>query len=258
MICLSKNKKDEYVNRFAQGANLPIKDYGEGYEYSLEPVLIRGLGKRKIIQYRIEKGLPFYYMDSGYFGNYPSKNNPRGFKVYHRIVKNDLQHTWIMEYPDDRLKKLDIKIDDIRFKKQGYILLVTPSEKPCKFYGISRNEWIESTINKIRFYTDREIKIREKSSRKERVQNTVFQDLENANVMVTYQSIAAVESIISGVPAITLAPTAADPVCEKDISNIESPRVKSRQTIYKWASGLCYGQFHNKELDSGEAYRLLE
>jgi len=75
--------------------------------------------------------------------------------------------------------------------------------------------------------------------------------------MVTYQSIAAVESVISGVPAFTLAPTAADPVCDKDLSKLEDPTIQHKDKLYAWAHHLAYGQFHTDEFANGLAYRRL-
>ena len=51
MICLSKDLRDDYVNAFARGAELPIYDYSYNWKDSDEPILIRGLGKRNIIKY---------------------------------------------------------------------------------------------------------------------------------------------------------------------------------------------------------------
>jgi hypothetical protein len=76
--------------------------------------------------------------------------------------------------------------------------------------------------------------------------------------MVTYQSIAAVESVLYGVSAFTTAPTAADPVCDKDISRIESPTQQDSHKVYKWACHLAYGQFHNEELQNGTAHRIIK
>jgi len=81
--------------------------------------------------------------------------------------------------------------------------------------------------------------------------------LDNCHALVTYQSIAAVESVLYGVPAFTLAPTAADPVCDKDLSLIENPTKQDEHKIYKWACHLAYGQFHNDELRDGRAYKIL-
>jgi len=253
MICLSKNKTDEYVNMFAKGANLPIQDYS--FNYGDNPIMIRGLGKKVLIHSCLKNNHTFYYMDSGYIGNYKSLSNPMGYKVYHRIVKNDLQHNKIIERPDDRWKALKQPIEKRKHGK--HILLVTPSDKPCKFYGIDRNLWVEQTISLIKKYTDRPIVIRDKAPRQQRVAKTIYEDLNNCHALVTYQSIAAVESVLYGVPAFTAAPTAADPVCDKDLSLIENPTHQDMDKIYKWACHLAYGQFHNTELNNGEAWRIL-
>ena len=253
MICLSKNKTDEYVNMFAKGANLPIQNYD--YDFKNNPILIRSMGKRKLIHWCWENNHTFYYMDSGYVGNYKSANNPNGWKYWHRIVKNDVQHNKIIDRPDDRWKALEYPIEN---KKTGkHILLVTPSEKPCKFYGVSRDDWVSKTVAEIKKHTDRPIRIRDKASRPERVIKTIFDDLKNCHALVTYQSIAAVESVLYGVPAFTMAPTAADPVCDKDLSLIEHPTLQDKDKIYKWACHLAYGQFHINEMKTGEAWRML-
>jgi hypothetical protein len=213
------------------------------------------MGKRRLIHECWEQKHTFYYMDSGYVGNYKSVTNPQGWKLWHRIVKNNIQHSDIVARPDDRWKRLDYPIHS---RKQGtHILLVTPSEKPCKFYGIDRDTWVRTTIEEIKKYTDRPIVVRDKATRQQRISNTIFDDLKDCHALVTYQSIAAVESVLHGVPAFTLAPTAADPVCDKDLSLIEDPTLQDEHKIYKWACHLAYGQFHVDEFKDGSAYRML-
>jgi len=253
MICLSKNLSDEYVNMFAQGAKLPIYDYD--HNYGNETILIRSMGKKKLIHECWKNNHIFYYMDSGYVGNYKSLTNPHGWKLWHRIVKNDVQHSEIIDRPDDRWRRLDYTIHK---RKQGsHILLVTPSEKPCKFYGIDRDAWVAETVAEIKRHTDRPIVVRNKAVRQQRIVRTIFEDLENCHALVTYQSIAAVESILYGVPAFTMAPTAADSVCDKELSLIENPSQQDEHKIYKWACHLAYGQFHIDEMKNGTAYRIL-
>jgi len=254
MICLSKNLKDEYVNAFALGAGLPVKDYS--YDFKKGPILIRGMGKRKLIWQCWHNEIDFYYMDSGYVGNYPSTQNPHGWKNWHRIVKNDLQHSEIVDRPDDRWRKLDYKIESP--KTGTHILVVTPSEKPCKFYGIDRDTWCLDIVKEIKKHTDRPIRIRDKQNRRSRIQNSIFDDLNDCHAVVTYQSVAAVESVLYGVPAFTTAPTAADPVSDKDLSLLETPTRQDLDKIYKWACHLAYGQFHVSELKNGDAYRILQ
>ena len=254
MICLSKNLTDEYINMFAQGANLRVYDY-INYPNNKD-ILIRSMGKRKLIHQCWKDKKTFYYMDSGYVGNYKSKSNPHGWKLWHRIVKNDVQHNEIIDRPDDRWKQLDYPIENRKLGK--HILLVTPSEKPCKFYGINKDNWVKDVIVEIKKHTDRPIIVRDKAPRQHRITRTIFEDLNNCHALVTYQSIAAVESVLYGVPAFTLAPTAADPVCSKDLSLIEEPTIQDQDKIYKWACHLAYGQFHIDEFKNGTAYKILK
>lgn len=254
LICLSKGLKDKYVNTFALKNRFPVYDYN--YEYGDTPILIRGMTHVNLIKKCWQNNHLFYYMDSGYFGNHINPFNKNGYKFWHRIVPNDLQHNEIIERPDDRLRKTGVRLH--RQKTDGeHILLVTPSEKPCMFYGIDRDKWVQETIATLKKYTDRPIRVRHKAARKDRVQKPIYSDLQKCHAVVTYQSIAAVESIAYGVPAFTLAPTAADPVADKDLSLIENPTVQDFEKVYAWASHLAYGQVHMLEIKKGYMDKLL-
>lgn len=255
LICLSKNLKDKYVNTFALKNKFSLQDYN--YDYGDSPILIRGMTHTGLIKNCWETNHLFYYMDSGYFGNHVTPFNKNGYKYWHRIVPNNLQHSEIIERPDDRLQKTGVRIH--RQKTGGkHILLVVPSEKPCMFYGIDKDKWIQETIIKIKKYTDRPIIVRQKASRKDRVHNSsIYSDLQDCHATVTYQSIAAVESVAYGVPAFTLAPTAADPVCDKNLKLLDKPTKQDFEKVYAWASHLAYGQVHMLEIKRGFMDKLL-
>jgi hypothetical protein len=77
--------------------------------------------------------------------------------------------------------------------------------------------------------------------------------------LITYNSVAAVESIFYGIPAFTLAPSnAASPVSLQDLSQIENPYYPDSDKLYAWGCHLAYGQFHINELKSGKAKEMLE
>jgi len=60
-----------------------------------------------------------------------------------------------------------------------------------------------------------------------------------------------------GVPAFTLAPTAADPVANKYLYNLEKPERYDKDYIYSWACHLAYGQFHINEMKNGTAHKFI-
>ena len=135
-IFLSKDGQDEYIQKLAESVKGKITSTNDFvYEDSKEPIVLRGILKYKIMQRCWEDNRDFYYVDTGYFGNNISTENPNGWKLWHRIVINNLQHGEIISRPDDRWKKFNKT--PMPWKKDGKkILVAIPDEKPCKFYGI--------------------------------------------------------------------------------------------------------------------------
>jgi hypothetical protein len=259
-IFLSKNGDDEYINQFAQGSGAaPTNTDDFDYDGSRDPIVLRGILKYKIMHRCRADRRDFYYMDTGYFGNNISDRNPYGWKLWHRIVKNDLQHGDIVRRPATRWRRLGI---DLQPRRQGRsIIVAAPDEKPCRFYGIDRDTWIKDTVARLQELTDRPVILRERSvSRKDRIKlDPLDQVLANGvHALVTYNSNAATESIIQGVPAFVLAPShAARPVANTDLQHIDDPWWPDDSLRKAWVNHLAYGQFHVDELRDGTAYRIL-
>jgi hypothetical protein len=262
MIFLSKNGEDPYIEMFARGCGYKVTSTDNFvYESSKDPIVLRGILKHKIMKQCWQDHRTFYYVDTGYFGNEKTSTNPNGWKYWHRIVKNDLQHGEIISRPDDRWKKFNKKFNP--WKKTGSkILIAAPDEKPCKFYGTTQEQWIASTVEEIKKHTDRPIEVRHRAPKRiDRIStNTLQQALDNdVFALVTFNSVAAVESVFHGIPVFTLAPAnAASPVALQELSQIEKPYYPDRDKLYAWACHLAYGQFHIHELESGIAKKLLE
>lgn len=260
-IFLSKEGKDEYINMFAMGSGGRIINTDDfDYRDSDDPIVLRGILKHKIMKRCWLDGRDFYFMDTGYMGNMRGPLNPMGWKYYHRIVKNDLQHSDLIKRPDDRFRKLAIPIHN--WKKGGRkILIAKPDEKPMKFYGLELDDWLQETIDTIKRYTDRPIEIRERvKSRLERTVNSTLKEAldDDVHCLVTFNSNSATEAVMYGYPAFTLSPThAASPVTGQDLSKIETPFYPDKDLIHAWASHLAYGQFHIDELKDGSAWRIL-
>lgn len=228
-----------------------------------DPILIRGIKTGSFAKYAEQHGRDYYFMETGYLGNYRSENNRTARKIYHRIEKNAMQQQRIMAVPGDRWQTLcefNPELAYCGWRKPGSkILLVLSTDKPFQHYGDDRETWIKNTIDIIRAHTDREIVIREKVGRADRTTtNTIYEALEDDIwALVTYNSIAAVEAIHAGVPAFSLAPTAASVVSSTDLTQIETPPRPDEELIQRWLWSIAYGQFTINELVSGEAWRLV-
>lgn len=258
-IFLDKKGSDEYIQRFARGCNTqPTLLETWQYGHSQDTLVIRGIMKHKIIKQCWQDKRNFLYMDSGYMGNHPNAYNPHGWKIWHRVVLNDLQHNHVVSRPRDRLARLGIELKPRRSGSK--ILIAAPDEKPCKFYGIDLDQWIANTITEIKQHTDRPIEVRLRNpDRQARNQDPLPVALADAHALVTFNSIAATEAIIAGVPAFVLAPcNAARPVANCDLASIEDPYWPDTDTRQSWLNHLAYAQFHNSELADGTAERILK
>lgn len=262
---ISKGGDDPYINLLAAGVNSTVVNsdkYDYKHDYDMNPIVMRGILKKKIIYKCWETGRTFYYVDTGYFGNERTSKNPNGWKYWHRIVKNDLQHNKITERPSDRFSIFKRSFKP--WNKDGRaIMIAAPDEKPMKFYGLDLEQWIKDTTAEIKKHTDRPIVVRARNkNRIERIQEDTLQEAlvkQNVFALVTFNSVAATEAIFNGIPAFSLAPSnAANPVSSNDLSQIENPYYPSQDKLQAWGNHLSYGQFHVDEMRSGKAHRILE
>lgn len=264
-LFLSKKGKDEYINLLAQSVGQEPTD-SDLFDYYYDVVvdnrvpMLRGILKYKIMRKCLEDQREFFYVDSGYLGNQVGDSNRRGDKLWHRIVRNDLQSNQILECPADRWERLRITLQQRRHGRK--IILAAPDEKPCRYYGIDREQWLAETMAAIRAHTDRPVVIRERAPKRQ--DRTIHDPLnrvlaDDVHCLVTFNSIAAVEAIVAGVPAIVLAPThAAQPVASTQIQDIENPMWPDQSLREAWAHSLAYQQYHVKEMRNGTAMRMID
>ena len=236
--------------------------YWNDFDTITGPVLLRGISNAKIGRHAQENGHDYYFIETGYLGNYRCPNNRTGRKIYHRIVKNDMQHNSIMDVPDDRWNQLVQFNPNLEYKgwrrTGSKILVVLSTEKPFQYYEEDRDKWLKKVKSTLKKHTDREIVFRTKASRGERTNDTIYDALDDdIYALVTYNSIAAVEAIQYGIPAFELAPTAADPVGNKDLKMIETPNMPDEEVIKKWLHSIAYSQFSLDEIVTGQAWKMV-
>ena len=245
---------DPFCEDFILGSGGVISDFDRESK-TQNTLVIRGLGGggQKAIKFCREKGRDFYAIDTGYMQPVWTTR-----KDYHRVTKNNLQNLGpIVKRPDDRLSRLGWRPS--KFKKGSYILVCPPSAKVMKFYGQDVDEWMKTTLSELKKHTDREVVVRLKPSRRERVtQNTIWDALQEAHCLVTFNSIAATEALLVGKPAIALAPNAASVLCNNSLHDVESGlNHPTLDEVHAFACHLSYCQFTANELRSGYAWDIL-
>jgi len=219
---------DPILQNFILGAGGQISTWDK-IENLKAPVVLRGITKRKQMAACREQERDFYYIDTGYFGNGRKKN-------FHRITKNAMQNIGpVLKRPADRFEATGVSLT--KFRGGSKILICPPSAKVMVYYNLDLDKWMEETIATIKKYSDREIVIRLKKPRSERVHNDTMQSALSKDIhcMVTFNSIAATESLLLGKPAFTLGPNAAQSLCLSDLSKIERPYIPTLDEVHQWA-----------------------
>jgi len=173
-----------------------------------------------------------------------------------KIIKNGFHASKLVDRPDDRFNKFFSKGLSIPcitiLKDEGYILVCPPSDDYGRVFGFTN--WLDDTINEIKKYTDREIKIREKKIRKT---IPLVNDLSGAYCTVAPASGVSIESVLSGVPTFCSDFSPAAPVGNLDLSKINNPWFPDSELIKKWLCHLSYCQFTIEEIQNGTAWNIL-
>lgn len=211
-----------------------------------------------------EVGEDFYYMDTGYFGNFPSPGNQGGKKMWHRIVKNEMQLSHLKSTPADRWEKLLKSDPRLKFTgRKNYkkkILLVVPNPKSCKAYGVDYEKWMAETEEQIKKHSNLPIEKRMKGSRRERNNGYTIYDAFDSGVYATvaFNSIAALESVMYGIPAFVAIPCSASPLANNNLSKLSDPFFPEKLLLEQHCQSLAYGQFTVEEIENGTAWNILQ
>jgi len=244
---------DQYLIEFIHGSGGIISNW-DREQNTDNSLVIRGLGgnSRKAIQHCWATGRTFYAIDTGYFGNGKNKN-------VHRVTKNALQYLGpIVERDGDRARQFGYRFK--KFKSGSKILLVPPSDKVMSMFNQPDPEiWVQQVINELKKYTNRPIEVRLKPTRSDRTSTDTIQAAlaDDVHCLVTFNSIAAVEALMEGKPAIVLGQNAASVVAETDIRRVENPRHPNKDEMDAYMANLAYQQFTVPELRSGFAWKTV-
>lgn len=251
-------KYDQVVAAFVKGCDGYLAPW-EQIKDRPNPIALRSIVKTPIMEACRAQGRDFYYIDTGYFGNFGKA------KLYHRIVRNAMQNLGpIQDRPEDRFLLTGAQLVPFSNQKKKHkgsrILVCPPSEKAMRNgWGLDLQTWLHETVDTIRQHTDRKIVIREKKSRTDRQLHDTMQDAlaDDIYCVVTYNSIAAVEALMYGKPVFALGPNAAHHFAKHDLSEIEDPLIPDDGELRNFFCHLAYCQFTKAEMMNGTAWSIL-
>ena len=197
----------------------------------------------------------YIFCDMPYNGRY-DPNNEDWDNTYWRWCFNSLHDNRELNVPSDRFDQWDIKVKPW---SKGEHILICPSSNTMTQYmhNMSSQEWTDDTSRKIKSFTNRPIKIRNKprkngTSGPSVADSTIQSDLNNCHAMVVSGSICAVDSLINGIPVYSTSMYAPSGWCtNRDLSTIDKPKYYDRETLFY---NLAYKQYNIKEMREGICY----
>ena len=212
--------------------------------------IIRGLWDMHIDRIRFFEyyKIPFVYCDNAYFLRSHQDQ-------YFRVSLNQLQESVLVDRPGDRwnmFQSLGARIEDWKENKNGPIVICPPTPQPMKMYEL--DTWTHTTFARVKqLCPGRDIIVRDKPKGKTLTES--FKEvIERAYCVVTFNSIAAVEAAMYGIPVVVDRTSAASSVGVTSIDDINS-LVRPDRT--KWLNMLSYSQFSVHEIMFGLAMKEM-
>lgn len=227
---------------------LPVDLYIPGH--SMVYGILRGTVP--IMEQTQAAGYNYYHIDHGYFQSRYKVGWDRG---YYRITKNGHQarpsEFWQNNaFPSDRRNRLNINFKS--WRKDGRNIVVIPLSKFVgQYMGVSPHKWLQKTLRQLANNTDRNIIIKPKDE-----DQPLEEVLKDAYAVVAFNSNAAIDALVEGIPAFVTGPSAAEPVSLFDLTQIEHPYYPDFRK--EWANWLSYRQFTFEEMRNGTAWQHIK
>ncbi len=241
------------ANEFTIGSGGKFITYEEMYQNTEFPMCWAGFFKPQWLEICKKNNLKFYNFDSGYFGNGKKKT------IFRLSVNNFQNVDQIIKRPSDRWDYLNLKTE--HFNQGSTIVIVPPDRKIVHTLGFGSVElWVETTVNDIKKFSDRPIKIRNRPEpRADRLVTNTFKDFikDDTFCVVGYSSNALVEAAMCDIPVVALGHSATKSLYKTPIENIENLKPVDVDQKQSWLNHLAYSQFTREELLSGLAWELI-
>jgi len=232
--------------------------------------------RREIINRQQQIGKHTLAIDSNLF----LYKDPNNTKTYLRFSLNDIfpiKGNYFTDKVDPlRWQKIskDIGIELQPWRNNGnHILICLQRNGGWSMKNLDVMQWLHSTIQRIRKYSDRPIVVRGHPGDKRvkeylklsmpnvriSAQPSVLNDFINCWAVVTYNSSPGVAAAIEGRPVFVTDPepkySQAYEVCNTNLADIENPRMPDRQ---QWIEKLAMCHFNFDDLQKGIAWNIIK
>lgn len=190
------------------------------------PVVVGNLNGADEIQIECRKlKIPYVYIDHGYF------RRSLDLSVA-RFCVNNYHCNDFRPYQDSP------KAPVFDWKPFGdSVVVLPPSDYVAKVYGANR--WLEETLETLKKHTDRPLFIKRKGS------GDLFSAIKDCWAVVSFGSVADVETALYGKPLFTSEFSPASPISIKDFTKIETPIYPERGA---WISSLYGSEWESTEM----------
>lgn len=212
------------MRAFAKGCG---GEFVDGSKYQPAITVVWGLlrGAPELIEKAKADGAPWFYADRGYVRR-AVRDEPDG---YFRVTFQGYQKTWVEDRPSDRWDALNTPLQ--KWRDGNDVVYVPPSPIVSALFGpiiMPTGEPVSKKNGK-----------------------PFLEKFPRAKAVVAWNSIAAVEAVIAGIPAVVYGESAAIPVSSPSIHDLRFPDRDA------WAHSLAYGQWTLHEMESGKAWETL-
>lgn len=208
--------------------------------------------------------------------------------TYHRVGINGFLNraAWFGEeqdYPADRLGKIGVKYEGWKKKRGDKIVVALQLPGDASLRNNDINDWCKDVVKQIRLFTDRPIEIRTHPAISDKgmtgydqlVRHFAFssykditfvdgktiswrKQINTAHCVVAYTSGLSIDAIVEGIPVIACDEgNFAYNVSDRNVGNIENPKMMSEDDIHQWLCNLAYCQWSPKEMETGECWSHL-
>jgi hypothetical protein len=200
----------------------------------------------RIVPAAMRRKQQFWLVDNGY---YKSSGRGHGHDGHFEFTYRGLE-PFMLDEPDYTRFPAEQHLMPWKTKREGYVLLGLPGPTFGKMIGLDMESWMRDIKTRIRKFTDRPIRTREKWSK-----YPLTPELLGASVVVTHSSNIGVDAVQHGIPAIVAPTNPAAPVCSTTLAHIENPPMPDRR---QWWASLMTQQYTVQEMRSGLAWRYME